>query len=70
MEPVWVTLAVAVILGPLVAVIQNLRKENSEQHAESRELLQQVIKSVDKVDDKLEKHIDWHLDKESKNAQR
>lgn len=64
MEPIWVTLAVAVILGPLVAVIQNLRKENSEQHAESRELLQQVIKSVDKVDDKLEKHIDWHLSKE------
>jgi len=58
MEPVWVTLAVAVILGPLVAVIQNLRKENSEQHAESRELLQQVIKTVDKVDNKLEKHID------------
>jgi len=66
MEPVWVTLAVAVILGPLVAVIQNLRKENSEQHAESRELLQQVIKTVDKVDNKLEKHIDWHLEKESK----
>ena len=64
MEPVWVTLAVAIILGPLVAVIQNLRKENSEQHAESRELLEQVIKTVDKVDNRLEGHIDWHLTKE------
>jgi len=65
-DPIWLTLAVAVILGPLVAVIQNLRKENSEQHSEARELLHEVIKTVDKVDNKLEKHIDWHLDKETK----
>lgn len=65
-EPVWLSLAVAIIIGPLVAVIQNLRKENSTQHSESRELLEQVIKTVDKVDDKLDNHINWHLDKEVK----
>jgi len=64
MEPVWVTLVVAFIVGPLGVIINNLRKENSSQHAESRELLEQVIKTVDKVDNRLEGHIDWHLNKE------
>ena len=64
MEPVWVTLLVAFIVGPLGVIINNLRKENSSQHAESRELLEQVIKTVDKVDNRLEGHIDWHLNKE------
>lgn len=64
MEPVWVTLVVAFIVGPLGVILNNLRKENTAQHAESRELLQQVIKTVDKVDNRLEGHIDWHLTKE------
>jgi uncharacterized membrane-anchored protein YhcB (DUF1043 family) len=63
MEPVWVTIVVAFIVGPLVAVIQGLRKENTEQHNESRVLLEQVVQKVDKVDDKLSNHIDWHLNK-------
>jgi len=64
MEPVWVTIIVAFIVGPLVAVIQGLRKENTEQHNESRVLLEQVVQKVDKVDDKLSNHIDWHLNKQ------
>jgi len=68
MEPVWVTLVVAFIVGPLGVIINNLRKENSSQHAESRELLEQVIKTVDKVDNRLEGHIDWHLTKEKWHA--
>jgi RNAse (barnase) inhibitor barstar len=65
MAAFWSTLLSAIILGPLVVVFQRFRKENSSQHAESRELLQQVIKTVDKVDNRLEGHIDWHLtDKE------
>lgn len=64
MEPVWVTLVVAFIVGPLGVILNNLRKENSSQHAESRELLKEVIKTVDKVDNRLEGHIDWHLTKE------
>jgi len=68
MEPVWVTLVVAFIVGPLGVIINNLRKENSSQHAESRELLEQVIKTVDKVDNRLEGHIDWHLNKEKWHA--
>ena len=37
-----VPLAVAVIGGPLVVVVQSLRKENTSQHAEARELLKMV----------------------------
>ena len=61
-----VPLAVAVIGGPLVVVVQNLRKENTSQHAEARELLKMVAGKVDKVDDKLDGHISWHLSRTRK----
>ena len=58
-----VPVAVAVIGGPLVVVVQSLRKENTSQHAEARELLKMVAGKVDKVDDKLDNHISWHMAK-------
>ena len=60
----WVVpIIVAIIGGPLVVVIQLLRKENTEQHAEARALLNQVAYKVDKVDTKLDGHINWHLER-------
>ena len=56
-----VPIAVAIIGGPLVVVVQRLRSENTSQHAEARDLLKQVAHKVDKVDEKLDGHIDWHL---------
>lgn len=61
-----VPLAVALIGGPLVVVVQSLRKENTSQHAEARELLKMVAGKVDKVDDKLDGHISWHISKTRK----
>ena len=61
-----VPVAVALIGGPLVVVVQSLRKENTSQHAEARELLKMVAGKVDKVDDKLDGHISWHLSKTRK----
>jgi hypothetical protein len=58
-----VPVVVAVIGGPLVVVVQSLRKENTSQHAEARELLKMVAGKVDKVDDKLDNHISWHMAK-------
>jgi hypothetical protein len=58
-----VPVVVAVIGGPLVVVVQSLRKENTSQHAEARELLKMVANKVDKVDDKLDNHISWHMAK-------
>lgn len=57
---------VAVISGPVVVLLQQLRKENTEQHAESRSILERVADRVEKVDEKLDGHINWHLEKEQK----
>jgi len=60
METILVPIVVAVIGGPLVVVIQKLRKENSDQHAEGRALLERVADKVDGVATKLDEHIGWH----------
>jgi len=60
----WIVpVVVALIGGPVVVLLQQLRKENTEQHAESRSLLERVADRVDKVDEKLDGHIQWHLKK-------
>jgi len=60
MEAVWVPIIVAVIGGPVVVVLQKLRKENTAQHAEGRALLERVADKVDNVATKLDEHIGWH----------
>jgi len=60
METILVPIVVAVIGGPLVVVLQKLRKENSDQHAEGRALLERVADKVDGVATKLDEHIGWH----------
>lgn len=64
MPEIWVPIVVAVITGPVVVVLSKLRKENSEQHAEGRELLEAIGIKVDKVGSKLDEHIGWHKGKE------
>jgi hypothetical protein len=61
-----IPIIVAIIGGPVVVILQKLRKENTSQHAESRQLLSIVVDKVDRVDNKLDGHITWHLDKEKK----
>lgn len=61
-----VPIIVAIIGGPIVVILQQLRKENTQQHAESRGLLERVADRVEKVDEKLDGHINWHLEKEEK----
>jgi hypothetical protein len=65
MEAVWVPIAVAVITGPVVVVLQRLRRENSDQHAEGRALLNKVADKVDNVATKLDQHIGWHKGKDN-----
>jgi len=60
MEAVWVPIIVAIIGGPVVVVLQKLRKENTAQHAEGRALLERVANKVDNVATKLDEHIGWH----------
>ena len=57
---VWVPIAVAIITGPVVVVLQKLRKENTEQHAQGQILLRMIGKKVDSIGTKLDNHIGWH----------
>ena len=59
-EPVWVPIVVAVIMGPIVVVLQRLRKENTDQHNEGRILLRVIGNKVDKIGSKIDSHIGWH----------
>ena len=60
MSQIWVPIVVAVITGPVVVVLQKLRKENTEQHNEGRILLRLIGTKVDKMGSKLDNHIGWH----------
>ncbi len=60
MEPVWVPIIVALITGPVVVVLQKLRKENTDQHNEGRILLKVIGSKVDKIGSKIDNHIGWH----------
>ena len=60
MEAVLVPIIVALIMGPLVVLLQKMRKENTEQHNEGRHLLNRVADKVDDVATKLDEHIGWH----------
>ena len=64
MPEVWVPIIVALITGPMVVVLNKLRKENSEQHADGRSLMYMVAEKVYKVGAKLDGHIGWHKGKE------
>ena len=57
MEAVLVPILVAVISGPIVVVLQLLRRENSVQHAENGKLLNRVANKVDEVSSKIDSHI-------------
>lgn len=64
----WIVpVVVAVISGPIVVVLQRLRKENTEQHAENGLLLRSIGRRVDKIGEKvdeinqeLHEHLGWH----------
>ncbi|CAB4172011.1 hypothetical protein UFOVP923_43 [uncultured Caudovirales phage] len=66
MQSWFVPIVVAVIGGPLMVLMQLLRKENTNQHAEGRELLNRVLRKVDEVGTKIDGHIGWHEGKEEK----
>ena len=70
MEVVVVPIVVAIISGPLVVVLQRLRKENSEQHAQGQILLRVLGRKVDELGTKIDGHIGWHKakDEDGKNG--
>jgi hypothetical protein len=63
-EVVVVPIVVAIISGPLVVILQRLRKENSEQHAQGQILLRVLGRKVDELGTKIDGHIGWHQAKD------
>ena len=55
-----VAIIVAVITGPVVVLLQMLRRENTQQHGESRELLHHMVIKVDDINENLNTHIKEH----------
>jgi hypothetical protein len=55
----FVPILVAVIGGPLVVLVQQFRRESSEQHGV-------LAGKIDKIAEKLDDHIEWHLTKTRK----
>jgi DNA anti-recombination protein RmuC len=62
MEPVWVTILCAIILGPIVALIQMGRKENKQDHNVVANLLGRVKDDIIDLHHKID-HVDNHIDK-------
>ena len=62
-----VPIIVAVITGPVVVILNRLRKENSEQHAHNTILLKSIGNRIDRVASKLDQHIGWHEGKKGNN---
>ena len=60
LSSVWVPIIVAIIMGPVVVVLQKLRKENTDQHNQGQVLLRVIGNKVDKIGTKLDSHIGWH----------
>jgi hypothetical protein len=60
----WTPIVAAVITGPVVVVLEKIRRENNGQHGQSINLLEHLVIKVDKIDDKLDNHLAEHNEKD------
>lgn len=60
MEPWWVPVLVAVIGGPIAAMIARFDRRNTEQHNENQKALGRIETKVDKLDERLYDHVKNH----------
>lgn len=63
MNEIFVPIIVALIGSPLVWVLNRLDKRNTEQHANSMQVLQEIKDDVREAKQDIKNHIQWHLDK-------
>lgn len=55
------------VSGVIVALIQQFRKENRQDHAQVSAALERVSNTIDRVEGKVDTHLQWHI-KEPKNG--
>lgn len=70
MELIVVPIAVAVIGGPIMWLLNRLDKRNTEQHGQSIQILMEVRDDMKTVRRRLDKHIDWHAHQPEENHKR
>ena len=61
----WAILLTAVVAGVasiIVAVIQQFRRENQNDHAKVMDVLDRVSNTVDRVEGKVDSHLQWHIE--------
>ena len=51
----------------LVAIIQQFRRENREDHGRVRDALNHISTTMKRVEGKVDSHLDWHI-KEANNG--
>lgn len=69
MTAFWATIISAVILGPLVALIQNLKKQNHEEHNMTQIKMDAIGDKIDALGERLTDHIEWHLENPEPNKE-
>ena len=68
MSEIVVPILVAIISGPLLIVMNKVRKENSAQHGEAQILMRVLGRKVDRIGEKIDGHIGWHDGLKDKNG--
>lgn len=63
MNEIYVPIIVALIGSPLMWLLSRVDKRNTEQHANSMQVLQEIKEDVREAKADIKKHIEWHLDK-------
>ena len=61
----FVPIIVALIMGPVVVVLNKVRNENTVQHASSKNVLTVLVTKIDNLGTKLDTHIGWHEGQEA-----
>ena len=59
--PIFVA-AIAALGAIMVAIIQQFRRENRDDHAKVMDVLDRVSHTVDRVEGKVDSHLQWHIE--------
>ena len=56
-----VPVAVALIGGPIMFMLNRFDKRNTEQHMGNMGVLKSIESKVEKLDERFDDHLEWHL---------
>ena len=59
---ILLTAVVAAVASIIVAIIQQFRRENRDDHAKVMDVLDRVSNTVDRVEGKVDSHLQWHIE--------